>query len=212
MGNPHAFHRIPRQTRPLRPVADRVADWRPVDLPMPAARVQEQASRCMGCGIPFCHAGCPLGNVIPDFNRMVAGGDWDGAVDGLLATNNFPEFTGSVCPAPCEAACVAGVGGEPVSIAQRIIVECLVPVAARVNPTRDFENILARALAEGDGYRFTQMPGAPRATHYPPGYPLFLAALWTIARLGVVSPPMNRAMPTIPSLPTIAIPKTRPTP
>ncbi len=116
MGDPHAFHRIPRQTRPLRPVADRVADWRPVDLPMPAARVQEQASRCMGCGIPFCHAGCPLGNVIPDFNRMVAGGDWDGAVDGLLATNNFPEFTGSVCPAPCEAACVAGVGGEPVSI------------------------------------------------------------------------------------------------
>jgi glutamate synthase (NADPH/NADH) small chain len=83
---------------------------------MPAVQVQEQASRCMGCGVPFCHAGCPLGNVVPDFNRLVADGDWDGAVAGLLVTNNFPEFTGSVCPAPCEAACVAGLGGEPVSI------------------------------------------------------------------------------------------------
>jgi glutamate synthase (NADPH/NADH) small chain len=83
---------------------------------MPAVGVQEQASRCMGCGVPFCHAGCPLGNLIPDFNRKVGAGDWEGAVDRLLATNNFPEMTGSVCPAPCEPACVAGVGGEPVSI------------------------------------------------------------------------------------------------
>ncbi|MDH4158830.1 MAG: glutamate synthase subunit beta [Actinomycetota bacterium] len=116
MADPHAFHRVPRATRPQRPAAERVTDWRPVDLPMPAVQVQEQASRCMGCGVPFCHAGCPLGNVIPDFNRMVTDGDWDAATDRLLDTNNFPEFTGSVCPAPCEAACVAGVGGEPVSI------------------------------------------------------------------------------------------------
>jgi glutamate synthase (NADPH/NADH) small chain len=116
VADPHAFHRVPRRTRPQRPVAERRTDWLPVDLPMAADSVREQAGRCMGCGIPFCHQGCPLGNLVPDWNAAVAAGDWEGALDRLLATNNFPEVTGSVCPAPCEAACVAGLGGEAVSI------------------------------------------------------------------------------------------------
>ena len=76
MADPHAFHRVPRRVRPLRPVAERRADWRPVDLALTADAVVEQAGRCMGCGIPFCHQGCPLGNLVPDWNALVAAGSW----------------------------------------------------------------------------------------------------------------------------------------
>ena len=98
-----------------RPVPVRISDWREVYPPAGEELIREQATRCMDCGIPFCHDGCPLGNRIPDWNDLVRTGDWDAAVESLHATNNFPEFTGRLCPAPCEAACVLGIaGGQPV--------------------------------------------------------------------------------------------------
>ena len=106
MADPVAFLTIGRRSQPTRPVADRVRDWRSVYLPSPVADLREQASRCMDCGIPFCHQGCPLGNVIPSFNGLVHLDRWREAIDELHATNNFPELTGQVCPAPCEGSCV----------------------------------------------------------------------------------------------------------
>jgi len=95
-----------------------VRDWNEVYLPTPEPQVRAQGSRCMDCGIPFCHQGCPLGNRVPDWNDLVYRGQWHGAIDRLHATNNFPEFTGRLCPAPCEASCVLGIAGEPVTIKQ----------------------------------------------------------------------------------------------
>jgi glutamate synthase (NADPH/NADH) small chain len=102
-----------------RPVPVRIQDWKEVYPAAPESLVKEQATRCMDCGVPFCHEGCPLGNRIPDWNDLVRTGNWDFALDSLHATNNFPEFTGRLCPAPCEAACVLSIaGGEPVTIKQ----------------------------------------------------------------------------------------------
>jgi len=95
-----------------------VRDWNEVYLPTPEPQARAQGSRCMDCGIPFCHQGCPLGNRVPDWNDLVYRGQWHGAIDRLHATNNFPEFTGRLCPAPCEASCVLGIAGEPVTIKQ----------------------------------------------------------------------------------------------
>src|SRR5688572_1484352 len=92
-------------------------DWNEVYPPADDGLTRVQATRCMDCGIPFCHEGCPLGNRIPDWNDLVRTGDWAAAAQSLHATNNFPEFTGRLCPAPCEAACVLGIGDDdPVSI------------------------------------------------------------------------------------------------
>lgn len=99
-----------------RPVEVRLQDWHEVYQEFPAENVREQAGRCMDCGIPFCHQGCPLGNFIPDWNDLVYRDDWREASERLHATNNFPEFTGRLCPAPCETACVVGLIGEPVAI------------------------------------------------------------------------------------------------
>lgn len=119
MADPTGFLRYRRRLPRYRPVSERVADWREVHLPADDALIREQATRCMDCGIPFCHAGCPLGNRIPDWNDLVRTGHWAAAAEALHATNNFPEFTGRLCPAPCEAACVLGIGdGEPVTIKQ----------------------------------------------------------------------------------------------
>src|SRR5690242_20997788 len=90
-------------------------DWREVYEPFPSSRLERQAGRCMDCGIPFCHNGCPLGNLIPEWNDLVWRQDWRDAADRLHATNNFPEFTGRLCPAPCEAACVLGINSDPVT-------------------------------------------------------------------------------------------------
>ncbi|MCT2585319.1 glutamate synthase subunit beta [Actinophytocola gossypii] len=126
MADPSGFLKHNRKDAPKRPVADRLSDWHEVYLDQePAERDQQvrtQASRCMDCGIPFCHsgsAGCPLGNLIPEWNDLVRVGDWASASDRLHATNNFPEFTGRLCPAPCEAACVLSISqdsGGPVAI------------------------------------------------------------------------------------------------
>src|ERR1700687_3373600 len=103
---------------PTRPVPERLRDWREVYLSYPEQTLRDQAARCMDCGIPFCHQGCPLGNIIPDWNDLVYKDQWHEAIDRLHATNNFPEFTGRLCPAPCEAACVLGINADPVTIKQ----------------------------------------------------------------------------------------------
>src|SRR4029450_10204456 len=117
MADPRGFFTTPRELPPPRPVHVRVRDWREVYEPgalLPIA--SKQAGRCMDCGIPFCHTGCPLGNLIPEWNDLVRTDRWEEAADRLHATNNFPEFTGRLCPAPCETACVLGIAVEPVTI------------------------------------------------------------------------------------------------
>src|SRR4051794_3211729 len=116
MGKPTGFIEIHRQKQPYRPVAERLHDWREVYLPYPDTDLRGQASRCMDCGIPFCHQGCPLGNLIPDWNDFVYRDRWQAASERLHATNNFPEFTGRLCPAPCEGSCVLGINDAPVTI------------------------------------------------------------------------------------------------
>jgi glutamate synthase (NADPH/NADH) small chain len=107
-----------RQLPKRRPVPVRLRDWKEVYEPFPEDTLRTQAARCMDCGIPFCHTGCPLGNLIPEWNDLVYRADWQLAVERLHATNNFPEFTGRLCPAPCEAACVLGINEDPVAIKQ----------------------------------------------------------------------------------------------
>jgi glutamate synthase (NADPH/NADH) small chain len=120
-----------RETPTRRTVADRLQDWHEVYTPFPELKLMEQGARCMDCGVPFCHTGCPLGNIIPDWNDLVYRGQWQEAIRRLHATNNFPEFTGRLCPAPCEEACVLGINEPPVTI-------------------KNIENsIVERAFAEG---------------------------------------------------------------
>jgi glutamate synthase (NADPH/NADH) small chain len=118
MADPTGFLTYRRETATRRPVKLRLRDWREVYEPYPDERLQVQAARCMGCGIPFCHNGCPLGNLIPEWNDLVHRDRWREAADRLHATNNFPDFTGRLCPAPCEAACVLGINDDPVAIKQ----------------------------------------------------------------------------------------------
>ena len=118
MGEPTGFLNWKRTTPKRRPIPVRVADWREVYEAFPADDLKHQAGRCMDCGIPFCNNGCPLGNLIPDWNDLVYRDNWREALDRLHATNNFPEFTGRLCPAPCESACVLGINQDPVAIKQ----------------------------------------------------------------------------------------------
>jgi glutamate synthase (NADPH/NADH) small chain len=118
VGDARAFLTHGRELPVRRAVDERVRDWNEVYQPFDADALRTQASRCMDCGIPFCHNGCPLGNLIPEWNDLVHKDDWERAVDRLHATNNFPEFTGRLCPAPCEAACVLGINSDPVTIKQ----------------------------------------------------------------------------------------------
>jgi glutamate synthase (NADPH/NADH) small chain len=116
MGKPTGFLEITRHKQPARPIDERLGDWREVYLPHEDAMLRGQASRCMDCGIPFCHQGCPLGNLIPSWNDLVYRDRWRAAIERLHDTNNFPEFTGRLCPAPCEASCVLGISDDPVTI------------------------------------------------------------------------------------------------
>jgi len=118
MGEASGFLKWGRTTPKRRPIPVRVADWREVYEPFDEKVLQQQAGRCMDCGIPFCNNGCPLGNLIPDWNDLVYRDHWREAIDRLHATNNFPEFTGRLCPAPCESACVLGINQDPVTIKQ----------------------------------------------------------------------------------------------
>jgi len=116
MGNPTGFMEIARVTFERRPIEERILDWKEVYKDFPEDKLKAQASRCMDCGVPFCHQGCPLGNIIPDWNDLVYRDQWKDALQRLLATNNFPEFTGRICPAPCEGSCVLGINADPVTI------------------------------------------------------------------------------------------------
>ncbi|HUC04939.1 MAG TPA: glutamate synthase subunit beta [Acidimicrobiales bacterium] len=116
MGKPTGFMEFGRDLPRRRPVSVRLRDWREVYEPFSEEATRQQGARCMDCGIPFCHDGCPLGNLIPEWNDLVYRDDWSDAVERLHATNNFPEFTGRLCPAPCEAACVLGINDDPVTI------------------------------------------------------------------------------------------------
>ncbi|MFM8921203.1 MAG: glutamate synthase subunit beta [Candidatus Nanopelagicaceae bacterium] len=118
MGNPRGFLNIPRETPKRRPVDVRILDWKEVYEPQSLDHLRNQAARCMDCGIPFCHQGCPLGNLIPEWNDLMYRGDSESAIDRLHATNNFPEFTGRLCPAPCETACVVSINRDAVTIKQ----------------------------------------------------------------------------------------------
>ena len=118
MADPRGFLKAGRELPTRRPVDVRIQDWSEVYEQFEQSRLQTQASRCMDCGIPFCHNGCPLGNLIPEWNDFTRRGDWQAAIERLHATNNFPEFTGRLCPAPCESACVLGINQDPVTIKQ----------------------------------------------------------------------------------------------
>ena len=116
MGKPTGFIEIQRKKQPTRPVEERVQDWQEIYLPYPTGELEMQGARCMDCGIPFCHQGCPLGNLIPDWNDLVYRDRWHAAIERLHSTNNFPEFTGKLCPAPCEGSCVLAINDYPVTI------------------------------------------------------------------------------------------------
>src|SRR3954469_1319470 len=116
MGKPTGFLEIERHDRGYEPVAERLKTWKEFVKPLPLPELRQQASRCMDCGIPFCHQGCPVNNQIPDFNELVHRGLWREALDNLQSTNNFPEFTGRICPAPCEASCTLNIPDSPVTI------------------------------------------------------------------------------------------------
>jgi glutamate synthase (NADPH) small chain len=125
MGKPTGFIEFPRESPPCRAASERVRDWREFHEPMEGKRLGQQAARCMDCGVPFCHtgtlvngmaSGCPVNNLIPEWNDLVYRGQWREALERLHKTNNFPEFTGRVCPAPCESACVLGIHSPPVTI------------------------------------------------------------------------------------------------
>src|SRR5881397_2737329 len=132
MGKITGFLEFERQERDYEPVAERIKHWREFVLPMPEADVRKQGARCMDCGIPFCHGtvaitgaptGCPVNNQIPDWNDLVYRGDWREAARNLHSTNNFPEVTGRVCPAPCEASCTLNLDDNPVTIKT---IECMI--------------------------------------------------------------------------------------
>ncbi|WP_405886499.1 glutamate synthase subunit beta [Streptomyces longwoodensis] len=148
MADPKGFMTTPRQDWPRRPVAERVRDWNEVCVPgalLPV--ISEQADRCMDCGVPFCHEACPLGNLIPEWNDLVAREDWRAASDRLHATNNFPEFTGRLCPAPCEAGCVLAINQPAVTIKN---VECAVADRAWAEgfvPPRPPDRLSGRTVA-----------------------------------------------------------------
>ena len=118
MGDPRGFLTTTREAPTRRPVDLRLMDWREVYEEFPDQTLEKQAGRCMNCGIPFCHQGCPLGNLIPEWNDLVYRDEWREAIERLHATNNFPEFTGTLCPAPCEAACVLAINSDAVTIKQ----------------------------------------------------------------------------------------------
>jgi glutamate synthase (NADPH/NADH) small chain len=165
--DPNGFMRYGRQLPARRPVPVRLMDWREVYPSADDQLIREQATRCMDCGVPFCHEGCPLGNRIPDWNDLVRTGSWRSAIESLHATNNFPEFTGRLCPAPCEAACVLSIGGgDPVAIKQ-VEVEI-------INRAFDAGFVTPRPAIEASGKRVAVVGSGPAG----------LAAAQQLARAG----------------------------
>lgn len=116
MGKVTGFKEVERKTHGYQPVDERIKNYEEFVVPLSKKDLESQGARCMDCGVPFCHTGCPLGNIIPDFNDLVYNQKWQQALKTLMSTNNFPEFTGRICPAPCESACVLGINKPPVAI------------------------------------------------------------------------------------------------
>ena len=166
MPDPTGFLRYERQLPPRRPVPVRIQDWREVYAAGDDTVRREQASRCMDCGVPFCHNGCPLGNRIPEWNDLVRTDRWSSASAQLHATNNFPEFTGRLCPAPCEAACVLGIADDPVTIKQIEV------------------DIVDRAVADGDIVPVAPSAPTGRSVAVVGSGPAGLAAAQQLARAG----------------------------
>ncbi|MGP8059235.1 MAG: glutamate synthase subunit beta [Acidimicrobiales bacterium] len=166
MGKPTGFLEFGRELPRRRPVPVRLRDWREVYEPFDAEATRAQGARCMDCGIPFCHEGCPLGNLIPEWNDLVYRDDWSDAIERLHATNNFPEFTGRLCPAPCEASCVLGINADPVTI-ERIEFEI-------IERAWDEGWVLPQVAREGTGKRVAVVGSGPAG----------LAAAQQLARAG----------------------------
>ncbi|HUX27197.1 MAG TPA: glutamate synthase subunit beta [Terracidiphilus sp.] len=152
MGKVTGFLEIQREQPTRRKVEERVKDWLEIYEPFPEEKQREQGARCMDCGVPFCHTGCPVNNIIPDWNDLVYNGRWEEAIRRLHATNNFPEVTGRICPAPCEAACVLGINQPPVSI--KLIERSIVERAwdeGWIHPEPPEENTGKRVAVVGSG-------------------------------------------------------------
>ncbi|HEX8582998.1 MAG TPA: glutamate synthase subunit beta [Allosphingosinicella sp.] len=166
MVNPKGFLTIDRVDRGYRPVPERVAHWSEFVEPLPEGTVRKQAERCMDCGIPFCHSACPVNNLIPDWNDLVTRDGWKAASDRLHATNNFPEFTGRICPAPCEAACTLNLTDTPVTIKT---IECAIADRAI-----DEGWIVPKSAPRGTGKRIAVVGSGPAG----------LACAQELARMG----------------------------
>ena len=123
MGKETGFLEVDREDRAYEDPKERIKNYKEFVVPLPEDKLRKQASRCMNCGIPYCHNGCPVNNQIPDWNDLVYKGDWVDALENLHSTNNFPEFTGRICPAPCEAACTLNIQDVPVNIKS---IECAI--------------------------------------------------------------------------------------
>ena len=161
MGKVTGFLEIDARDRKYAPAADRILHFREFVIPMDRAQVAQQGARCMDCGIPFCHQGCPVNNIIPDWDDLVYKGDWETALDVLHSTNNFPEFTGRVCPAPCEESCTLNIDNNPVTIKT---IECAIidEAWARGAVDRPFARRFDRERT-GAGSRPTDLPRTSRA-------------------------------------------------
>jgi glutamate synthase (NADPH/NADH) small chain len=166
MTNPTGFLEIERHDRHYRPVQERLKHWSEFVEPLPTGEVRRQAERCMDCGIPFCHSGCPVNNLIPDWNDLVSRDQWRAALDRLHLTNNFPEFTGRICPAPCEAACTLNIDDNPVTIKT---IECAI-----VDRGWDEGWIVPQMAARGTGKRIAVVGSGPAG----------LACAQQLARMG----------------------------
>ena len=169
MGKLKGFLEIDRQAAPKRPAQERLADWNEVYLPYATPDLRAQGARCMDCGIPFCHQGCPLGNLIPDWNDLVYRDKWRSAIDRLHKTNNFPEWTGRLCPAPCEGSCVLAIDGDAVTIKAGRARDCRARFRRRLGSSRNRRRF-ARGKSVG-GRRFGS-GGARRRRSAQPGRPL----------------------------------------
>ena len=152
MGKDTGFLEVQREQAQRRKAEERIKDWFEIYEPFPEEKQREQGARCMDCGVPFCHTGCPVNNIIPDWNDLVYNARWEAAIRRLHATNNFPEFTGRICPAPCEAACVLGINQPPVSI--KLIEKSIVERAwdeGWIHPEPPEENTGMRVAVVGSG-------------------------------------------------------------
>jgi glutamate synthase (NADPH) small chain len=153
MGKPTGFLEIERHDRTYEPVAERLKTWKEFVRPLERPTLRQQAARCMDCGIPFCHQGCPVNNQIPDFNNLIYRDQWKAALDNLQSTNNFPEFTGRICPAPCEASCTLNIDDSPVTIKT---IECQI-----IDRGWDEGWIKPESSERGTGYRIAVVGSGP---------------------------------------------------